>query len=205
VFRRGFVEEYAGSMRAFLRDDGDFWPGVPLHTLRLTPNAPLAPLGALPCLCRLRILEFGDRRFHWEFFNANVLRDLAGSPHLSGVISLRIRVQTPPSGGSVPLLTTTGWLGRLRELDLSENHLRDEDAGRLVSTPDVAGLSVLNLAGNDISNAGAQALAASPNLAGLRTLVLGRNRIGKAGVRRLRKSRHLAGLTTLDLSDNRGD
>ncbi len=82
----------------------------------------------------------------------------------------------------------------VRELDLSQNRLRDEGVSLLASTDVLNGLRVLKLAANDVSDEGLRTLAQSPHLGRLAVLDVSNNPVGDDGVRAVVESRHLTAL-----------
>jgi len=82
----------------------------------------------------------------------------------------------------------------VRELDLSQNRLRDDGVSLLAGADVLKGLRVLKLAANDISDDGLRSLARSPHLSRLSVLDVNNNPVGDEGVRAVVETDHLTAL-----------
>ncbi|MFO0796924.1 MAG: TIGR02996 domain-containing protein [Gemmataceae bacterium] len=89
----------------------------------------------------------------------------------------------------------------LRDLDLSDNYVFQQDGARALADALAGGWTghTLGLSRCGIAIPGVRALAAAPGMASVRRLDLSRNVFGPTGVNVLAASPHLAGLRALDL------
>jgi uncharacterized protein (TIGR02996 family) len=176
---------------------------------------------ASPHLQQLRHLllednEIGDRTvLHEVSWPAGLQRlDLAGNPLGERGLADLVAAAPPEqlrclslgfcglSARSLEVLTRSGWLDHLTELDLSGNYLGMAGLRALTRSANRACLGSLGLANCDLDDEGPAVLAASWNPGQLACLHLADNQIGPAGVRALACAGGLEGLTSLDLSGN---
>jgi uncharacterized protein (TIGR02996 family) len=170
-FHKGFLEELAVNVSAWIKHCNKLFGHHPIYRLRLTGPVGRHSAGDLavqPHLKHIRVLELAGCRF------------------------------TEPSK-TIPILFGTPFLTSLRRIDLSGCEFTSRDTAFLAASPVLEHVRELDLAANEIGPKGAQSLAESPRTANLRELSLANNPLGDAGARALAGSPHLQGLTGLDL------
>ncbi|MFO0810388.1 MAG: TIGR02996 domain-containing protein [Gemmataceae bacterium] len=91
-------------------------------------------------------------------------------------------------------------LGRVRELSLRENYLRNLEATIILESPHLHDLLWLDLAGNRFDYRAIEIAAGCRHLASLKTLILSHNNVGSNGTAALARSEALRRLTSLSLS-----
>ena len=177
VFRRGFIDEFSGSARAFYQqDESAFWRVAPARTLCLTggPRDHLCDgrrrLSSSPFLDRLDTLELNRIGLY-----LSEVRTLLRARRLRTLNLVRCFVRIDSGPISLPALVCQ-----------THFHVDDVVAGALAEVAELGRLAHLRLAGC-LDDDGARALAASPHLAGLATLDLDGNRIGPEGAAALRR------------------
>jgi uncharacterized protein (TIGR02996 family) len=184
AFRRGFIDEFRGTARAFFHTDPDqFWRTAPAQVLALSGiNAEQsARLAASPPVARLTQLELSSAELP-----VDVLQKLLNSPHFTRLTTLsltRLTLEIDEIGS----LIAAPLLARLRTLSLRNDEISDAGAERLAGCPALTGLAMLDLTDNEIGNNGALALARSPYLDGLAALHVGWNFIDGEGMVPLRR------------------
>jgi len=111
------------------------------------------------------------------------------------------RVRIEGARSQLPALLASPALGRVRQLDLGDFGLRDDDLAALLASAAAGRLVALNLAGNDLTEraAGRVATTALPRL---RALDLRNNRVGPAGIPPLLGSPRLPGLRRVEAHGN---
>jgi uncharacterized protein (TIGR02996 family) len=211
---RAFQEQAVGWLRS-ARIHGIYLSGTTKHWNKVASS---------PVLGAIHELDLAGNSLH----DAG-LEVLLGSPHLTGLHTLRVRHNGIRKG--VLALTRATALARLRRLDLGNNYLNLEslhaltnwsgasrlttlslghnwlsaaESSLLFNAPNLAGLVRLDLAYNRVGDGGAHVLASSPHMAGLKWLSLSFNAIGLDGARALAESPYLRKLEVLDLSSNGG-
>jgi uncharacterized protein (TIGR02996 family) len=177
VFRRGFIDEFSGSARAFFQqDESAFWRVAPARTLYLT-GGPRDPL--LDCRRDLASSPFLDRLDKLELNRIGLylseVRTLLRARRLRTLNLVRCFVRIDSANLSLPALMCQAHF-----------HVDDIVAGALAEVAELRRLAHFRLAGC-LDDDGARALAASPHLAGLATLDLEGNCIGPAGAAALRR------------------
>jgi uncharacterized protein (TIGR02996 family) len=111
---------------------------------------------------------------------------VANSPHLAGLLSLKMSFCSVGDAG-MKALATSPFVTNLRVLKLWDCRVADEGASALARSPNFRRLIGLRLTGNAIGDAGAVALADSPFLNDLLYLSVSGNSFGPAGETALRQ------------------
>jgi uncharacterized protein (TIGR02996 family) len=126
-----------------------------------------------------------------EFF-----RGAAGLFRRAPVRAVRLRAANREQ---VLALASADHLGRLTELDLSDNGLTDESLVPLLSSAKLGLLTALDLGSNRGGPGTVRAIAGSPRLRGLTSLSLSMQSIGPEGARLLAESENVSRLESLNL------
>lgn len=134
--------------------------------------------------------------------NDAALAEFVVSPHIKRVNKLNLCRNGIHDEG-IKTLAGSPYLANLETLHLAECWITDKGVAALMASRRLSRLQTLNLDHNDITDAGVQELAASPRAAGLTRLNLARNWIRDEGACALARSPYLAALQMLDLSANR--
>jgi uncharacterized protein (TIGR02996 family) len=212
-YRRGFVEEVAVTVPAFLEGAGELFRRMPLRVVRFREATPaVAPaLAACPWLARLAGIDLS-----WNALGDEGLAALLASPHLEGLRSLSLRGSGLSAEG-VQALAAAPQLARLTALDLGTSGrswtppgvIGRRGARALAASPYLRHLESLSLGGmpeywggHDIATAGCRALARSAILDSMTALDLSCNAIDDGGARALAASPHAGRLRRLDLCGN---
>jgi uncharacterized protein (TIGR02996 family) len=180
VFRRGFIDEFDGTIRAFFQEDeSTFWRVAPARVLRLTWGhwADAEKLFASASRARVAALEL--REFRLDLPQVEML--LRG-PRLLSLELTRCFVSVPADRAARHLVGSPR-----ASLLRYHNHIDDVVAIVLADLPGLADLTRLGLAHNAIGDAGAGALAESPHLRNLASLDLRGNVLGEQGAHALRR------------------
>ncbi len=164
VFRRGFIDEFAGSAGTFFRDDPeDYCRAAPTTTvLHLSgPNATqLARLPHLSGFPRLRELELKKpREVNGVWFVECIPPDAECVPRTLGLTSCYL------FDAGLEKLVCKPWLKQVEHLGLVDNQLTDSSVRLLLETPAIRGLRSLDVGRNHF---GGEALARLHALFGAR-------------------------------------
>jgi uncharacterized protein (TIGR02996 family) len=159
VFRRGFIDEFNSTARAFFMDDpNDFWSAAPTAAvLRLSriDERDLARLRTLAALPRLRELELREPRTGRDWVVAAIR--LGGSVALRAVRLTRCYLSDNALSALLEKtwngsrLEERAWLERLEHLGLADNRLTDDCIPSLLNSPSVRRLLTLDLTDNPLS------------------------------------------------------
>jgi Ran GTPase-activating protein (RanGAP) involved in mRNA processing and transport len=221
--KRGLVEHVALNSRGFLKNADRVWHEAPWLTAAQI-NCGVDPaiwdrqLASSPLLARLTELELRN-------VSPEVLRGLAGSPHVSRLNTLRLTgdefdaeilatllspkrlpqlLHLALSGCSnevLARLAATGHLARLASLRVSGSEIEPSTVSNLFQ-PSWPGLRSLDFTDSYLGDAGGRALAQSAQLAGLQSLNLAGVGLQEDAIQELARSPHLAGLEALTLQRN---
>ena len=196
-FRRGFVETVNIEARVFLMRSEELFGLAPVRHIRLLDVAGL--LGEMvgsPYLARLSELSIGK-----QHLGEVLARQLAESPHVSGLIGVAARAQSAGRqwrGGTRPFRRP----GKFAAPRFERKRHRRPGARAIAASPQMSRLEWLELAINDIGFGGLEALAASNQLQALRVLGLSQNRVGAQRGRPFDAEPSPPRLRVLDLSEN---
>jgi uncharacterized protein (TIGR02996 family) len=139
VFRNNLTRTNGASMRALL--GGRHWPRLrSLGLISCLWGDAIEALASAPGLARLTALDLSDSYYR-------VVDALLGSPHISGLTSLRLQ-RCDLSDPGAALLAGAPALTGLRELDLSWNRIGPEGAQALAASPNLGGLTRLDMMAN---------------------------------------------------------
>ena len=209
-FARGFIEQMALPVEAFLTRASQLFESTPLVSVRLlhgvaVSGVPVQVLAGFPPLARLRGLDLAG----WYMGNEGFLA-LMACPHLPRLRSLGLADNGLVVRGATAIAEALPpQAADLTELDLSINDVGDDGAEVLSRLVALRNLTVLSLRQQEaapyhdrIHAVGVTALADSPHLTELVALDLAHNAIGDAGLRALAGWPKLRQFRRLNLSDN---
>lgn len=223
-FRRGFpwAVEYPAAAE-FAADAGDLFARAPVQSFSTCARYREPPPDPHALVTERRFAQLRRLAFSLTRYEGDVIRQLAESPHLTGVTEMAFEFDAIRDGGLVELFGS-GLPGRLtrlrlhstnqvraalpagygrtstlRSLTLSEAGLGGSGLPDVLSSPLFRGLVELDLSGNRLGPTGLTELAASPAVSTLESLTLWKTAPGVPGVRALAASPALANLRRLSL------
>jgi uncharacterized protein (TIGR02996 family) len=177
-FQRGFLEELSLAPAIWNKHGARLFAHHPLYRIRLPQGLEVSHASALavvPHLSRVRVLSLHGCTIDEPLKTLQILFD---TPFLTGLRLLDLSACGLTTRG-VGVLAGSALLGRVPEIDLSDNQVGPGAVEALAAAPAVASVRVLSLRNNPIGDAGGKALAASPHLDGLQRLDLGEVALGE--------------------------
>jgi uncharacterized protein (TIGR02996 family) len=159
VFRRGFLHGVSISATRFTKVGAKLFKAAPTLRAVIFPDASneLNWLSKSPLLERLAEIDVSKMCRCGTCPIERDLQALFASPHLGGLVKLRIAGNRMDANGARALAASTAFPS-LRELDASSNRIGDEGASGLVEAAWLAQLARLDLRRNRIGAAAADAL-----------------------------------------------
>jgi uncharacterized protein (TIGR02996 family) len=169
------------------------WTWVEGLELESTRSRDVAELAACVALGSLSSLSLDC--WSWEDTSVSA-KALAASPHLKGLVSLKLSSSNPTILG----LLESPHLTCLTSLGLPRCQLNTAKAWPLLALPYLERLTNLDLSSNDLDDAFVETLAACPHLTNLRSLNLSSNtRLSEVAARALLDSKHLTSLARVEV------
>jgi uncharacterized protein (TIGR02996 family) len=159
VFRRGFIDEFAGFAGTFFRDDPeDYFRAAPTTTILHLTGLNATQLARLPHLSgfrRLRELELQKpKEVNGAWFIDCVPHEASEVPRTLRLTSCYLL------DAGLEKLVCKPWLKRVEHLGLAENHLTDFSVDLMLEAPAVRGLRSLDVGRNLFGSEGLARLRA---------------------------------------------